>query len=68
MGCKYCDQYPNARKKSADTGQRAVSNKRTKLRDLVLSMCKCGDLETNPRYQGNLKKDAKNQSPRQKDR
>jgi len=59
MGCKYCDQYPNVRTKSELTGQRAVSRKRTKLRDLVLSHCTCGDLEVDPRYQGNKKKTVK---------
>ncbi len=67
MGCKYCDQYPNARTKDVN-GQRAVSNKRTKLRDLVLSMCECGDLEADPHFQRNTKKETKNQSPPQKDR
>lgn len=45
MGCKYCDQYPNARTKDVN-GQRAVSPKRSKLRDLVLSQCTCGDFKT----------------------
>lgn len=44
MGCKYCDQYPNARTKDIN-GQRAVSQKRSKLRDLVLSACTCEDIK-----------------------
>ena len=44
MGCKYCDQYPNARLKD-EHGHRAVSPKRSKLRDLVLSACTCEDLK-----------------------
>jgi len=44
MGCKYCDQYPNARVKDS-TGYRAVSPKRSKLRAFVLSHCTCEDLQ-----------------------
>ena len=68
MGCKYCDQYPNARTKNS-SGLKAVSNKRTKLRDLVLSKCTCGDLQPDQFYARNSKaKKAKTESPRQKDR